>query len=1258
MNKPCEMRHLILLFIGLCFAPNSRASTSVQGTISSNTTWALSNSPYIVTGDVTVNNGVTLTIEPGVVMKFDAATNNWGGFRRLMTVNGILHAVGSSGSPIVFTSSRDDAYGGDSNGDGTATTPDAKNWGYVQINSSGSQIQYCIFRYGGTSYYDANYSPPHDSNPYMLWINGPHPAVDVTNCTFQFSYQTALYYVAGSYATQPNLSNNVFESCPIGLSVAGNGSTQVTIQGNSITGSSTQAIYVSNVLSNSVISGNTIQNCLVGIASSNSSPVIQNNTLTGTAGNYAFLQDGAAQPSYSGNTINGYRAIQVSGTVGANTTWKNLGLPYVITGDVTVNNGVTLTIEPGVVVKFDAATNNWGGFRRLMTVNGILHAVGSSGSPIVFTSSRDDAYGGDSNGDGTATTPDAKNWGYVQINSSGSQIQYCIFRYGGTSYYDANYSPPHDSNPYMLWINGPHPAVDVTNCTFQFSYQTALYYVAGSYATQPNLSNNVFESCPIGLSVAGNGSTQVTIQGNSITGSSTQAIYVSNVLSNSVISGNTIQNCLVGIASSNSSPVIQNNTLTGTAGNYAFLQDGAAQPSYSGNTINGYRAIQVSGTVGANTTWKNLGLPYVITGDVTVNNGVTLTIEPGVVVKFDAATNNWGGFRRLMTVNGILHAVGSSGSPIVFTSSRDDAYGGDSNGDGTATTPDAKNWGYVQINSSGSQIQYCIFRYGGTSYYDANYSPPHDSNPYMLWINGPHPAVDVTNCTFQFSYQTALYYVAGSYATQPNLSNNVFESCPIGLSVAGNGSTQVTIQGNSITGSSTQAIYVSNVLSNSVISGNTIQNCLVGIASSNSSPVIQNNTLTGTAGNYAFLQDGAAQPSYSGNTINGYRAIQVSGTVGANTTWKNLGLPYVITGDVTVNNGVTLTIEPGVVVKFDAATNNWGGFRRLMTVNGILHAVGSSGSPIVFTSSRDDAYGGDSNGDGTATTPDAKNWGYVQINSSGSQIQYCIFRYGGTSYYDANYSPPHDSNPYMLWITRSGVNISRCVFNYCYSNAVFIDIGTVNDLTTIITACAFDSCPTGVRYDAGTASNINGILFGNTFKNGQTGIRIVSAGDSLQIQQNLFDNISGYGINNSDSTIIVQAQNNWWGDASGPSGTGSGHGVPVSQYVTYSNWWTTPNQSTFGVQNVIAQRRDNQGMIVDIFYDLNADAGKTYNVKVEVSNSGGEPYMISPSSDSLSGAVGSGVHAGTGLHIVWDGSKGNTSNYTGLMRVKVIADVE
>ncbi len=98
---------------------------------------------------------------------------------------------------------------------------------------------------------------------------------------------------------------------------------------------------------------------------------------------------------------------------------------YVVQGTVKFNGAITLTLDPGVVIKFDTGA-------ILHMDNAQLYAVGTPTDSIIFTSLKDDYYSGDTNGDANATRPSPGDWGRIILDENDTSImEFCHVRYAG-----------------------------------------------------------------------------------------------------------------------------------------------------------------------------------------------------------------------------------------------------------------------------------------------------------------------------------------------------------------------------------------------------------------------------------------------------------------------------------------------------------------------------------------------------------------------------------------------------------------------------------------------------------------------------------------------------------------------------------------------------------------------------------------------------------------------------------------------------------
>lgn len=212
---------LVCMILLLSPAAASATTWVPQGGITTNTEWTTAGSPYVIdSGGSTVNSGVTLTIDPGVVVKFESSAT--------LAVYGTLSAVGTSGSRITFTSIEDDTVAGDTSGDGT-TSGSPGDWNHIAFLSSGvGSFDYSSVRYGAvgsTAYgYGAIYTQDSasvtidhglltDNQSAGALANGGTMTISHTESSYNgdgFAEINATFLVDGNSSAHDNSSDGLF----------------------------------------------------------------------------------------------------------------------------------------------------------------------------------------------------------------------------------------------------------------------------------------------------------------------------------------------------------------------------------------------------------------------------------------------------------------------------------------------------------------------------------------------------------------------------------------------------------------------------------------------------------------------------------------------------------------------------------------------------------------------------------------------------------------------------------------------------------------------------------------------------------------------------------------------------------------------------------------------------------------------------------------------------------------------------------------
>ena len=247
------------------------------------------------------------------------------------------------------------------------------------------------------------------------------------------------------------------------------------------------------------------------------------------------------------------------------------------------------------------------------------------------------------------------------------------------------------------------------------------------------------------------------------------------------------------------------------------------------------------------------------------------------------------------------------------------------------------------------------------------------------------------------------------------------------------------------------------------------------------------------------------------------QTVTVGGTLASGETKWMCGNLYKVTSNLTIPSGATLTLEPGVIVKFEAG--------KSMTVNsgGILKAIGTRALPIVFTSIKDDVNGGDTNGDEDATQPQAGDWARLLVRGNAT-MDYCSLLYGSLG------SGTDD----ILTVDGGTVRFSNGKVMNIGKYAVGVESGHfyMNNSVIAEAYCAFRHWPSdpiinSVIYNCNRLSNNNGQKLYNCIIVGVNEAWDWSSGRGNTYKNCVFWNESGFGLQKLPGSATTANGNVW-----------------------------------------------------------------------------------------------------------------------------------
>ncbi|MFN0151665.1 MAG: FlgD immunoglobulin-like domain containing protein [bacterium] len=910
--------------------------------------------PYVIEGIVTVGAGDTLEVAHRATVKLA----NPSAYLHVIGTGARLRTLGFAGQRVVFTSMKDDGIGGDTNGDGGATSPAPGDWQAIYVNNDCSvDLAWTDMRYGGSAG-QANLATSAGAVASFVWNGG------VTSFSANDGARVTCINFAISNVDANDNAADGFEITPT------------------------------------------------------NPPVFTNFFVANRNGGYAMrvTQNPGSFPGGWLGGNNGVNGVYVTGTLGGAAvaqTWRwgaSAALPFVI-GQLDCTGPDTLEIAAATVVKFDASSS----FLHIIAAGAHLRTLGTSGAPVWFTSRKDDTVGGDTNNDGAASSPAGGDWQALYLNNScTAELNAAELAFGGAGNL-ANVMTSAGPAAYVSWNGG---------------------------GTHNSANDGMRLSC-VNSSFA-----NMSANGNAADGLEITPTYP---------------------------PVFDNISASYNAGyGMRITQSPGSFPANLSGSGNGMSGVYVTGSLGgsaANQKWlwgANPLFPYIV-GQLDCTGPDSLEIAAGAVVKFDASSS----YLHINAAGAHLSTLGTSANPVWFTSRKDDARGGDTNGDGGGSAPAGGDWQALYINNS------CTIDLNGT---------------HLAYGGG----AGLANMTTSAGPAAALSWNGGG---AHNSAND-------GIRVACTASSFANLEfsGNAIDG---LEVVPTNPPAFDAIAAN--NNAAYGVR------------VTQNPGSFPGNITG------SGNGVNG---IYVTGSLGGpapNQQWSwgaNPSFPYVV-GQLDCTGPDSLQIAAGSVVKFDASSS----YLHINAAGSHMRTLGTSDAPVWFTSRNDDSQGGDTNNDGSASSAAAGDWQTLYLNNGATaELAETWIAYGGAAGL-ANVTVSAGP-PALAW------NGGGCI----------------------------RSASDGVR------GSFTGFALSRVrvAENLGRGVSITPPAGASATNCDFYENdnaASNYGVVNIGTSATINATNSWWGDATGPfdpspgppSINAGGLGERVTDYVDYGSWLSAPN---------------------------------------------------------------------------------------------------